>query len=52
MKQVINVEDLFRFVEGYNKYYKKHNRKRYLDPAGLHYAIQKLMIMKGYFIDD
>ena len=52
MKQVIDVEDLFWFVERYNKYYKEHNRKRYLDPAGLRYAIQKLMIMKGYFIND
>ena len=52
MKQVIDVEDLFWFVERYNKYYKEHNRKRHLDPAGLRYAIQKLMIMKGYFIND
>lgn len=25
MKQVINVEDLFWFVEKYDKYYKEHN---------------------------
>ena len=52
MKQVVDVEDLFWFVEKYNKYYEEHNRKYYIDPAGLHYAIQKLIIMKGYFIDD
>ena len=52
MKQVINVEDLFWFVEKYDKYYKEHNGKRYFDPASLKYAFQKLIIMKGYFIDD
>lgn len=52
MKQVVDVEDLFWFVERYNKYYKEHNGKRYLDPAGLHYAIQTLIIKKGYFIND
>jgi hypothetical protein len=52
MKQVVDVEDLFWLVEKYKKYYKEHNGKRYFDPAGLHYAIQKLIIMKGYFIDD
>ncbi len=52
MKQIINVEDLFWFVEKYNKYYEEHNGKRYLNPASLKYAFQKLIIMKGYFIDD
>ena len=52
MKQVINVEDLFWFVEKYDKYYEEHDRKYYIDPAGLQYAFQKLIIMKGFFIDD
>lgn len=52
MKQVVDVKDLFWLVERYNKYYEEHNEKRYLDPAGLHYAIQTLIIKKGYFIND
>ena len=52
MKQVIDVEDLFWFVEKYSEYYKEHNRRRHLDPAGLYYAIQLLSMKKGYFIDD
>ena len=32
MKLVIDIEDLFWFVEQYNKYYKEHNGERYLDP--------------------
>ena len=35
MKQVVDVEDLFWFVEKYKEYYKEHNGRRYLDPAGL-----------------
>ena len=52
MKQVINVEDLIWFVEKYDRYYKEHNGKCYLNPASLKDAFQKLIIMKGYFIDD
>lgn len=52
MKQVVDVEDLFWFVEKYSEYYKEHNRRRHLDPAGLYYAIQLLSMKKGYFIDD
>ena len=52
MKLVIDVEDLFWFAEKYNKYYKENNGKHYLDPASLQYAFQKLMIMKGFFIDN
>lgn len=52
MKQVIDVEDLFWFVEKYKEYYKEHNGRRHLDPAGLYYAIQLLSAKKGYFIDD
>lgn len=49
MKLVIDVEDLFWFAE---KYYKENNGKHYLDPAGLQYAFQKLIAMKGFFIDN
>ena len=52
MKQVVDVEDLFWFVEKYKEYYKKHNGRRLLDPAGLYYAIQLLSAKKGYFIND
>lgn len=52
MKLVIDVKDLFWFAEKYNKYYKENNEKCYLDPAGLQYAFQKLMVMKGFFIDN
>ena len=52
MKQVVDVEDLFWFVEKYKEYYKEHNGRRYFDPAGLYYAIQLLSVKKGYFIDD
>ena len=52
MKLVIDVEDLFWFVEQYNKFYKEHNVKRYLDPAGLQNCLQELAIMKGFWIDD
>lgn len=50
MKLVIDVEDLFWFVEKYNKYYKEHNEEYYLDPAGLQNSLQKLVVMKGFFI--
>ena len=50
MKLVIDTEDLFWFVEQYNKYYKEHNGESYLDPAGLQNCLQKLAIMKGFFI--
>jgi hypothetical protein len=52
MKQVVDVEDLFWFAEKYKEYYKEHNKRRYLDPAGLYYAIQLLSTKKGYFIND
>ena len=52
MKQVINVEDLFWFVEKYKEYYKEHNGRRYLGPEALYYAIKLLSEKKGYFIDD
>ena len=52
MKQVVDVEDLFWFVEKYKEYYKKHNGRRYFDPAGLYYAIQLLSAKKGFFIND
>ena len=52
MKLVIDVEDLFWFAKNYNKYYKENNGKRYLDPASLQYAFQKLIAMKGFFIDN
>ena len=52
MKQVVDVEDLFWFVEKYKEYYKEHNGRRHLDPAGLYYAIQLLSVKKGYFIND
>ena len=51
MKLVIDVEDLLWFVEQYNKYYKEHNGESYLDPAGLQNCLQKLVIMKGFWID-
>ena len=52
MKLVIDVGDLFWFAEKYNKYYKENNGKRYLDPANLQYAFQKLIAMKRFFVDN
>lgn len=51
MKLVIDAEDLFWFVEKYNKYYKEHNGTRYLDPAGLQHCLQEFIKMKGFWID-
>lgn len=52
MKQVIDVEVLYLFAEKYEKYFLEHRKRAFLDPQGLRYAIQRLSIMKGYFIDD
>lgn len=52
MKRVIDIEDLYLFAEGYEKYFLEHNKRAFLDPQGLRYAIQRLSVMKGFFIDD
>ena len=52
MKQVIDIEDLYLFVEKYEKYFLEHRKRAFLDPQGLRYAIQRLSVMRGFFIDD
>ena len=48
MRQVIDVEDLYLFVEKYRDLY---NRRKVLDPDGLKYLIDKLFIQKGFWLD-
>lgn len=52
MKQVIDIKDLYLFAEKYEKYFLEHKKRVFLDPQGLLYVIQRLSVMRGYFIND
>lgn len=50
MKAVIDLKDLEKFIEKYEKIYSQ--RRKFLDPSSLKYAINRLFIERGFWIDD